>query len=107
MDKRKTKKLVYKNVRRYIEELNKRHIKIEQAYIFGSYVKGTATKWSDIDVALLTDRFLGDSFDFKFLLMKVARDIDPDIEPHPYLITEFKKENPMASEVIKTGIRVY
>ncbi len=107
MDKRKTKKLVHKNVRRYIEELNKRDIKIEQAYIFGSYVKGTATKWSDIDVALLTDRFLGDSFDFKFLLMKVARDIDPDIEPHPYLITEFNKENPMASEVIKTGIRVY
>jgi len=29
------------------------------------------------------------------------------IEPHPYLRDEFKKENPMAAEVIKTGIRIY
>jgi len=54
-------------------------------------VKGTATQWSDIDVALLTNEFIGDSFDFKFLWMKVAREIDLDIEPHPYLIAEFKK----------------
>lgn len=65
--------------------------KIDQAYLFGSYVKGTATQWSDIDVALLTNEFIGDSFDFKFLWMKVAREIDLDIEPHPYLIAEFKK----------------
>jgi predicted nucleotidyltransferase len=106
MAKRKTKKIVYEHISRYVEELKKRNIKIDQAYLFGSYVKGTATKWSDIDVALLTNKFIGDSFDFKFLLMKIAREIDLDIEPHPYLIAEFKKENPMASEVIKTGVRV-
>lgn len=107
MAKRKAKKIVYEHVRRYVEELRKRNIKIAQAYLFGSYVKGTATKWSDIDVALLTKEFIGDSFDFKFLLMKIAREIDLDIEPHPYLIAEFKKENPMASEAIKTGVRIF
>ncbi|PKN69996.1 MAG: hypothetical protein CVU54_08175 [Deltaproteobacteria bacterium HGW-Deltaproteobacteria-12] len=107
MAQRKTKKLVYEHIRQYIEELRKRNIKIDEAYLFGSYVKGTATQWSDIDVALLTKEFIGDSFDFKFLLMKIARDIDPDIEPHPYLISEFKKDNPMSAEVMKTGIRVY
>jgi hypothetical protein len=40
------------------------------------------------------------------MLMKIARDIDLSIEPHPYLRNEFKKENPMAAEVIKTGIRI-
>ncbi len=69
-------------------------------------MKGTANEWSDIDVALLMQEFIGDSYDFKFLLMKIARDIDLDIEPPPYLIAEFKKTNPVASEVIKTGIRV-
>lgn len=107
MAKRKAKKIVYEHVRRYVEELRKRNIKIDQAYLFGSYVNGTATKWSDIDVALLTKEFIGDSFDFKFLLMKIAREIDLDIEPHPYLITEFKKENPMASAAIKTGVRIF
>jgi uncharacterized protein len=107
MAQRKTKKVVYEHVRRYIEELRRRDIKIAEAYLFGSYAKGTATEWSDIDLALLTKEFIGDSFDFKFLLMKIARDIDPDIEPHPYLITEFKKDNPMSAEVMKTGVRVF
>jgi len=105
--KRKSQKIVYEHIRRYVEELKKRNIKIDQAYLFGSYVKGTATKWSDIDVALLTKEFIGDSFDFKFILMKIAREIDLNIEPHPYLIAEFKKDNPMTSEVIKTGVRVF
>ncbi len=75
-----------------IEKLGKQNIKIDEAYLFGSYAKGTtATQWSDIYVALLTKEFIGDSCDFKFLLMKIARDIAPDIEPHPYLISEFKK----------------
>ena len=52
MAKRKAKKIVYEHVRRYVEELRKRNIKIDQAYLFGSYVKGKPTKWSDIDVAL-------------------------------------------------------
>lgn len=107
MAKRKAKKIVYEHVKQYVEELRKRNIKIDQAYLFGSYVKGTATQWSDIDVALLTNKFIGDSFDFKFLLMKIAREIDLDIEPHPYLIAEFKKENPMTAEIIKTGVRVF
>ena len=107
MAQRKNKKVVYERVQQYIQELGKRNIKIAEAYLFGSYAKGTATEWSDIDVALLMKEFIGDSFDFKFLLMKIARDIDLDIEPHPYLISEFNKNNPMSAEVMKTGIRVF
>ncbi len=107
MAKRKPKKIVFERINRYLDELRKRNIKIDEAYLFGSYAKGTATQWSDIDVALLTNKFIGDSFDFKFMLMKIARDIDLSIEPHPYLRNEFKKENPMAAEVIKTGIRIF
>lgn len=106
MAKRKTKKIVQKQIARYVDELRKRNIQIDRAYLFGSYAKGTANEWSDIDVALLTNEFIGDRFDFRFLLMKIARDIDLDIEPHPYLIADFNRENQFASEVIKTGIRI-
>jgi predicted nucleotidyltransferase len=106
MPKRKAKKLVHELVKKYIIELGKKGIHIDEAYLFGSYARGTATQWSDIDVALLTRKFIGDSFDFKFLLMKIAREIDLDIEPHPYLVKDFRKDNPIAAEVMKTGIRV-
>ena len=51
-------------------------LNIVGAYLFGSYSKGEVDKWSDIDLAILTDKFIGDSFDFTLLLMKIARNID-------------------------------
>jgi hypothetical protein len=39
------------------------------------------------------------------MLTKLARDIDPDIEPHPYLIPEFNESNPVADEILKNGER--
>lgn len=106
MAEKKDKKLIFESIQKYVNELRKRNINIVAAYLFGSYAKGEATEWSDIDVALLTKKFIGDSFDFKFLLMKIARDIDIDIEPHPYLVDEFNEDNPFAIEVIRTGEKV-
>jgi len=102
----KDKRLILESIRKYIDELRKRNIDIVAAYLFGSYAKGKPTEWSDIDVAIVTKKFIGDSFDFKFLLMKIARDVDFNIEPHPYLTDEFNEDNPFAVEIIKTGERV-
>jgi hypothetical protein len=38
--------------------------------------------------------------------MKIARDIDIDIEPHPFLIDEFNEDNPIAAEILRTGERI-
>ena len=106
MAQTKDKKLIHELIERYVGELRKRNINIVAAYLFGSSAQGTAHEWSDIDVALLTDTFMGDSIDFTFQLMKIARDIDAAIEPHPYLTCEFTQDNPLAIEVLKTGERV-
>ena len=106
MAQTKNKKLIHELIKRYVGELRQRKINIDAAYLFGSCVKGSAHEWSDIDVALLTDTFAGDSIDFTFQLMRVARDIDAAIEPHPYLTSEFTQDNPFAREVLKTGERV-
>jgi len=103
MVKRKDKKLIYQTIQRYLFELEKRNIRVKGAYLFGSYIDGKADEWSDIDVAILTDSFIGDGFDFKFLLMKIARDIDADLEPHPFTVDEFTKDNPFAEEILRTG----
>jgi uncharacterized protein len=102
----KNKQLIYKEVRQYISLLEDKNIHIHQAHLFGSYAKDTADEWSDIDLALVTDNFVGDSFDFRFMLTKLARSIDPDIEPHPFLISEFNESNPVASEILKNGERI-
>lgn len=102
----KDNQMIYKEIQQYILLLKARNIHILQAHMFGSYVKGTADEWSDIDLALVTDNFVGDAFDFRFLLKKLARSIDPDIEPHPYLISEFNENNPMAVEILRNGLRV-
>lgn len=102
----KNKSLILKSINNYLAELQKNGIKITGAYLFGSYSKDNADKWSDIDLAILTDKFIGDSFDFTLLLMKIAEKIDFNIEPHPYITNEFNKDNPFAAEIIKTGIRV-
>jgi predicted nucleotidyltransferase len=103
----KDKNLIHSEVLQYISLLEDKNIHILQAYLFGSYVKGTADQWSDIDLALITDRFIGDSFDFRFMLAKLARNINSDIEPHPYLMSEFNENNPIAGEILKSGERIF
>jgi len=102
----KDKRLILESIQKYVEKLRKRNIDIVAAYLFGFYAKGKPTDWSDIDVAIVTKKFIGDGFDFKFLLMKIARDVDFNIEPHPYLTDEFNENNPLAVEIIKTGEKV-
>ena len=102
----KNKKLIYQEVDRYISLLRDRNITVLNAYLFGSYAKGNADEWSDIDLAIVTDRFIGDRFDFRFMLTKLARSIDPDIEPHPYLVTEFNRTNTMAAEILRSGEKI-
>ncbi|MBV5341827.1 MAG: nucleotidyltransferase domain-containing protein [Deltaproteobacteria bacterium] len=102
----KDKQLIYEKVRQYISLLEDRSIHILQAHLFGSYAGNTADDWSDIDLALVTDNFIGDSFDFRFLLTQLARKVDPDIEPHPYLLSEFNESNPFAEEILRKGERL-
>jgi predicted nucleotidyltransferase len=103
---RKDKPLIIKSIKRYLAELKKNDINVLGAYLFGSYLKGIPDKWSDIDIAILTDKFIGDRFDFTLFLMKIARKIDCNIEPHPYLVNEFNKRDPFAAEIIRTGARI-
>lgn len=102
----KDKQLIYQEVQQYVSLLKDKNINILQAYLFGSYAKGNADEWSDIDLALVTDTFIGDSFDFRFMLTKLARRIDADIEPHPYLLSEFNESNPVAGQILMYGERV-
>lgn len=77
-----------------------------QAYIFGSYAKGRQTEWSDIDLALVSDRFEGNFFYDRCKLSPYVIKINTDIETHPFRPEDFTKENPFVEEIIETGIQI-
>ena len=75
-------------------------------YLYGSYAKGTNTTDSDIDISVVGDRLSGDSLQDLFDLMRIRRQIDTRIEPHPFQTSDFTPSNPYVKDILETGIRI-
>lgn len=100
------KKYAIETVNNYISYLiNEQKLKLNQVYIFGSYAKNTQNNDSDIDVAIVFDN-LNDRFEMQFNLMKWRRNFDLSIEPHPFVLSEFNKNNPFVYEIITNGLKL-
>lgn len=96
-----------KVVKKYAEILKKNNYPYSAIYLFGSYASGKQKEWSDMDVAIVSDKLRRNYDKNRFLLWKLRMDIDTRIEPHGFTKKEFKDElNPVAREVRKTGIRI-
>ncbi len=83
-----------------------RHYKIAGAYLYGSFAKGKACEWSDIDVAVISSDFSDDLFDERLNLMQMASSVDDRIEPKPFKTELFDCNDPLVNEIIKTGIQL-
>ena len=73
-------------------------------FMYGSHAKGTATKDSDIDIAVVVNKVPGVYLDAVSLLWKLTRSIDHDIEP--VLLTAADDESGFLQTVQQTGIAV-
>jgi predicted nucleotidyltransferase len=82
------------------------HQRVEAAYLYGSQIKGTATEWSDIDLAIISPDFSADMFQEQLALMRLAAQIDDRIEPRPFRPKDFNISEPLVSEIRRTGIQV-
>ena len=94
-------------VAKYIEELEKNRIHIIEAIIFGSHAKGTAKPKSDIDVALVSNAFVGDRFEDRRRIIPLRRKIDSRIEPLPFKPEDFNNGGELAEEIKRTGVVVF
>ena len=96
---------ILESVNKFIEEIKKKY-NITAVILFGSYAKGTANEYSDIDIAVVSDDF-DDIYDCMAILMGMTWDIDARIEPHPITVEDYEKiSNPFVKEVVDTGIKV-
>ncbi|MBI3119035.1 MAG: nucleotidyltransferase domain-containing protein [Candidatus Hydrogenedentes bacterium] len=75
---------VVDTVKRYLLSLPDRGIHSRRAVLFGSYARGTADKWSDIDLIVLAPEFdSGRPDDIVRELWKASVHLDSRIEPIP------------------------
>lgn len=93
-------------INRYLQALNCNNIPIKAAVLFGSYSSGNYKEWSDIDIALVSDIFNGDSIDDKDKIRKITLSISSEIEVIPFAIDDFNQQNPFAKEIMRTGIKL-
>jgi predicted nucleotidyltransferase len=80
---------------------------LEKIILFGSYSKGNQKDDSDVDIAVVLKKFTEDKFTTRLKLLKLGRQFEEVIEPHPFLANEFNNNDPFASEIIKTGLVLY
>ena len=98
---------IIKILKALFEELEKdRIIKIKSAYLFGSAVKGKNNKYSDIDLAIISDSFTGCRYDDRVKLNPYILKINTSLEIHPFTTKEFIVDNPFAKEIMQTGKRI-
>jgi predicted nucleotidyltransferase len=81
-------------------------IHLRRMILFGSYAKNKQTKYSDIDVALVADEFIGvPSVDVK-LFLKAMRE-HYMVQLQTYNTKDFTPDkDPFVEEILRTGIEI-
>lgn len=96
---------VQRSVSAFLAAVSKER-RITAAYLYGSEVQGQAGPWSDIDVAVVSPDFADDLFAAQLALMLLAAKVDTRLEPRAFTPESFTHNNPLASEIQTTGVRI-
>jgi predicted nucleotidyltransferase len=79
---------------------------INTVYLFGSYANGNAKDYSDVDLAIVSDKFEGSRFFDRKKLNKYILKTSIDLEIHPFRTVDFTEDNPFVKEIIQTGLKI-
>jgi len=78
---------------------------VSMVVLYGSHAKGTAGKNSDIDIAVIVDKFDGDYLKISAELFNLVRSVNKRIEP-VLLCREYDKSG-FLENVLKNGKIIY
>ena len=96
-----------KIVKKYAEKLKEENYPFSAIYLFGSCAKGKAHKWSDIDVAVISEKLKKNRDKNENLLWHIRRNVNLMIEPYGFTVKDFQNRcDPIANEIKNTGIRI-
>lgn len=96
---------VNRATRDYVADVRRMFL-VDRAILFGSYAKGTATEYSDVDICFfLRDMDGKHRVDIVAQLLGIGQKYYKIVcfEPAVYPISAIKSDNPFIREVLKTG----
>jgi predicted nucleotidyltransferase len=102
----KANREIEKTVKTYIRQLETIGIRVQQAILFGSYASGKNDEWSDIDVAIVSNDFIGNRFEDRNRIRKITLQVNSDISPMPYRPEDFNDSDYFVKEILELGIRI-
>ncbi len=104
---KKISKKVRNIVKEYVSEL-KIDIDISHVVVFGSQVNGKASKRSDIDVAIVSNFFDSNKYNYSYLFQKLWKVKNSNIDPVGYSLKEYraKTPSPLLSEIRQNGLEL-
>lgn len=95
-----------KLVKKFIERLAQDNIRINKAILYGSFAKGSNDEWSDIDLAVVSEDFIGNRILDRERMIKSIVDVNTNISPLPFRPEDFDESDLFVKEIIRTGVRI-
>jgi len=89
----------------FVRLLRKKNYQVSRAILYGSFARGNYHENSDIDIAIVLQH-LNDPFRAQVEMLKLTWNFNTRIEPHPFAEQDFNSENPVAREIMRTGIEI-
>lgn len=96
--------IILEKINNFLDLLNDNNIRVIKAYLFGSYSKGNYDEWSDIDLAIISNDFTGNSFQDKINLIDFIYQTGKEISPLPFKEEDFENNLFAQTEIKKNGI---
>lgn len=98
--------IVRDKIDKFLKLMEKDNIHIQKAILFGSYATGTNNKWSDIDLAIVSENFKGNRFQDTIDLNNYIFESSFDISPLPFRPEDFEDSMFARDEIVKKGISI-
>lgn len=106
--RRKTLNTVRRYAREFVDFIESEGVRVNKAYLYGSYVRGTARPWSDIDICIVSSQFRGPSQALSYLWKRRRGvDVERGIEPVGYRPKDFQIiESPLVWDISVNGLKI-
>jgi len=78
---------------------------VKMVVLYGSYARGNATEYSDIDIAVIVDEFRGDYLKASANLFNLVRGVNTKIEP--VLLSKKNDKSGFLESILKHGKIIY